>query len=209
MQWKWESEPETAFEEVKKLLKSSQLLIHFDSALLLVLACDTSPHGVGAVLSHCRGDGSEKPIAFASRTLTKAERNYLQLDKEALAIIFGIKHFHEYIYSRPFTILTDHKPLLCILSKSTALVSTTQSLPCHIQYKACPAHANADTLSYLPLPADQIQVLLPAQFILAYSKWLHLYLSGFRPSMLHTVLDFQQQRISASQCLNIGCCYWC
>ena len=58
--------------EVKLLLKSSQLLVHFDSELPLFVACDASPYGVGAVLSHQLGDGSERPIAFASRTLTKA-----------------------------------------------------------------------------------------------------------------------------------------
>ena len=95
---KWKSEQEAAIEEVKKLLKSSQLLVHFDSELPLILACDASPYGVGAVLSHRLKDGSEKPVAFASRTLAKAEQNYSQLDKEALAVIFGVKHFHEYIY---------------------------------------------------------------------------------------------------------------
>ena len=83
--------------EAKERLKSSQLLIHFDHELPLVLACDASPYGSGAILSHRLEDGSEKPISFASRSLTKAERNYSQLDKEALAIIFGVKQFHKYI----------------------------------------------------------------------------------------------------------------
>ena len=137
-------------------------MVHFDSELPLILTCDTSPYGLGAVLSHQLEGGSEKPITFVSRTLAKAERNYSQLDKEALAVTFSIKHFHEYIYSRLFTILLDHKPLLCILSESKAtppmasarlqrwslLLGAYQYC---IQYKAGSEHANADALSQLPL----------------------------------------------------------
>ncbi len=66
----------------------------------------------GAVLSHRMVDGKERPINFMSRTLTPAERNYSHLDKEGLAVIFGIQHFHKYLFGRKFTICTDHKLLL-------------------------------------------------------------------------------------------------
>ncbi|VDI15255.1 Hypothetical predicted protein [Mytilus galloprovincialis] len=110
--WSWEKEQEKAFIESKQLLKSASVLVHFDPKKKLILACDASPYGLGAVLSHKMDDGSDKPIAYTSRTLTSAEKNYSVLEKESLAIIFGIKKFHQYLYGHPVTIITDHKPLI-------------------------------------------------------------------------------------------------
>jgi len=56
-------------------------------------------------------DGHDKPIAFSSRTLAHTERKYSQLEKEGLAVVFGVKRFHQYLYGREFIILSDHKPL--------------------------------------------------------------------------------------------------
>ena len=64
------------------------------------------------MLAHRMEDGTEKPIGYASCTLTIAERNCSQLEKEDLACIFGVKKFHDYLFGQSFEILTDHKPLL-------------------------------------------------------------------------------------------------
>ena len=119
--WVWGSTQKRAFREVKRLLQSSDLLAHFDPEKELILACDASPYGLVAVLSHCMEDGSERPIAFASRTLAPAEQKYAQLDKEALSIVFGVKRFHQYLYGRPFTIHSDHKPLMYIFGEGKAI----------------------------------------------------------------------------------------
>ena len=109
--WRWKSRQKKAFQQVKDLLWSGRVLTDFDDHLPLVLECDASPYGLGAVLSHRMPNGEEKPVGFASRTLTKAESNYSHLDKEGLAIVFGVKRFHQYLHGRHFVIRTDHKPL--------------------------------------------------------------------------------------------------
>ena len=89
--WVWSSACEQAFQQSKQKLADSSVLVHYDSSKPIKLATDASAYGIGAVISHVSGDGSERPIAFASRTLNSSERNYSQLQKEALAIIFGVK----------------------------------------------------------------------------------------------------------------------
>ena len=79
-------------------MTSTQVLSHYDPAKPLIMSCDASPYGIAAVLSHRMPNCDDRPIAFASKTLTPAEQNYCHLKKEALAIIFGVKKFHEYCF---------------------------------------------------------------------------------------------------------------
>ena len=72
--WNWTQKEKMAFENSKNLLLSAKVLVHFDPNKELILACDASSYGVGAVLSHKMSDGTERPIAFASRTLSSAEK---------------------------------------------------------------------------------------------------------------------------------------
>ena len=117
--WKWTEACERVFVKSKKQLQDSPLLVHYDLKKSLRLACDASPYGVGAFISHVMKNGEEKP--FASRTLTASERNYSQIEKEALFIVFGVKRFHSYLYGRRFTLLTDHQPLVTILGPKTGV----------------------------------------------------------------------------------------
>lgn len=84
--WEWTSRCKTAFREAKMALSNSDALIHFDPTPPIQLACDASPYGVGAVVSHLLPSGEERPIALASRTLSQAEGRYAQIEREALAI---------------------------------------------------------------------------------------------------------------------------
>jgi hypothetical protein len=171
--WNWQQAQETAFQQVKELLHSATLLVHFDPDKEVVLSCDASPYGVGAVLSHCMEDGDEKPIGYVSRTLTSAEKGYSQLEKEGLAVVFAVKRFHQYLYGRPFTIFTDHKPLLGLFSETKGIspmasarvqrwALTLSAYQYHIVFKAGSENANADAFSRLPLPESPSQTnLLP------------------------------------------------
>ena len=79
------------FQTSKKLLVSSRLLVHFNPHIELVLACGASAYGIRAVLTHKTPDGTEKPVSYASHTLTKEKKICSQLGKEGLSCIFGIK----------------------------------------------------------------------------------------------------------------------
>ena len=114
--WKWGPSEDFALEQSKRLLMSTNVLVHYNAKLKFIMTVDASSLGVSAVLSHIMTDRSEKPIYFASKTL-RAEQNYAQIEREELAVIFGVFKFYKYIYGRKFTIITDHKPLLGIFFK--------------------------------------------------------------------------------------------
>lgn len=158
----WDDQCEKAFRWVKKEMQSDKILVHYDPKLPLVLATDASPYGVGAVLSHLYPDGSEKPIQYASQTLNKTQQNYMQVDKEAYAIIFGVKKFYQYLFGRRFTLVTDNKPVSQILAPDKGLPTLSalrmqhyavflESFDYDIRYRSSKENANADAMSRLPV----------------------------------------------------------
>ena len=158
VKWAWTEESEKAFVRSKSELVTDKVLVPYDEK---ILACDAPPYGVGAVISHVMDDGEERPIAFASRTLTKSERNYLQIEKEALGIVFGVRKFQRYLYGRTFHLLTDHKQLVTILGPKTAVPTLAaarmqrwavilQAYNYQAEYPSSAEHANTDALSRLP-----------------------------------------------------------
>lgn len=112
--WIWSNECQASFNRLQNIIASEDILVHYNPKLKLKLACDASNYGLGAVLSHVFDNGVEKPICFASRTLSESEKKYSQINKEALALVFGVNKFHQYLFGRKFTLVTDSKPLLTI-----------------------------------------------------------------------------------------------
>ena len=102
-----------SFQESKKLICRAPVLVHYDVTKPIKVYCDASPYGLGACLMHVlEGQNNKTRVAFASRTLTQAERNYAQVEREALAIVFALEKFHQYLYGREFTLVTDHRPFV-------------------------------------------------------------------------------------------------
>ena len=166
--WDWSAECAKAFTATKQALVSSDVLIHYNPSLPISLAGNASAYGLRAVISHSLPDGTERPIAFASQTLSSSERNYAQLEKEAVSLVFGIKKFHQYLYGRRFTLVTDHKPLTAILGpkKSVPPLAAARlqrwamllsAYSYDIQFKPMSDHVNADGLSRLPLPEITVE----------------------------------------------------
>ena len=165
--WNWTTDCSTAFEKVKRLIASELVLTHFTPDRPLVLSCDASAYGLGVLLSH-NGPGGERPIAFASQTLADSEQKYSPMEKEELALVWGIKRLEQYLLGNQFSLITDHQPLASILHPEKGLPSVTAARPhtCRyavllsgysydIRYRNTTCRANADALSRLPLVRER------------------------------------------------------
>ena len=153
---------EEAFKKAKDSLSSSNVLVHYDPSLPVILESDASQHGIGAVIFHRFPNGDERSIAYNSRSLNSSEKNYSRIEKEGLAIIFGVAKFYMCLFGRKFTLRIDHKPLLKIFAPDSAtpvlaaarLQSWSLLLSSYhyeIEFKSSAEVASADALSRLPL----------------------------------------------------------
>lgn len=161
VRFEWSKECQFAFDKVKRMMTDDTFLVHFDPKLPLILATDASPYGVGAVLSHRYPDGTEKMVMCASQTLNETQQRYSQIDKEAYAIIFGVKKFYQYIYGRQFVLMIDNKPLAQILNPFKEISKLAASSMRHysvylmafdfkVEFRKTEEHCNADGFSRLP-----------------------------------------------------------
>lgn len=163
--WLWGKAEQETFDHLKTLITSDQVLAHFDPRIPVILSCDASEYGIGAVLLHQYSDGRIRLISAASRTLTSAEKNYSSIDREALAIIFGVDKFYKYLFGRHFYLQTDHKPLERLFGEKAEIpkLAASRLIRWAIQLSAfdytltyVPGSQNciADALSRLPIPGS-------------------------------------------------------
>ena len=123
----WGKNERGVFQSFKSAISNSSLLVQFNPNLPLKLTTDASQTASGGVFSYIFADGSEKPIKFTGRTLTSAERNNSNIERESFDIIHGVKKHYDYIYGRLFTICSDHKPLQKLLGPTKEILRTTLS----------------------------------------------------------------------------------
>jgi hypothetical protein len=161
-EWEWTAAHQKAFDNVKSLISTECTLTYFDPKKPTIVQVDASLKGLGAALIQ-----DNKPIAFASKTLTGAEKRYANIERELLAVVFGCTRFHTYLYGSKFTVESDHKPLENIQHKSLAqvpprlqrLMLNIQRYDYHIVYKPGREMVLADALSRLnPVPGPQIDL---------------------------------------------------
>eukprot|EP00731_Ephydatia_muelleri_P037796 Em0565g3a len=143
------------FEELKSRLVSPPILAYPDFKQPFLLHTDASDAAIGAVLSQVQG-GTERVIAYWSRKLQKAERNYSTTEREALAVVASLKEFYPYVYGFPCKLITDHNPLTSLKGikdvggRLTRWLLFLQQFKLDFQYKPGRLHTNADTLSRIP-----------------------------------------------------------
>ena len=117
-----------SFQQSKGFSSSSHMLVHYDPSLPVVLESDASQYSTGAVIHHCFPNGDERPIAYKLRSLNSSKPNYSQIEKEGLAIIFGVTKYYMYLFECKFTLRTDHKLLLKIFSPDSATTNAMRSI---------------------------------------------------------------------------------
>eukprot|EP00731_Ephydatia_muelleri_P031115 Em0022g629a len=146
---------QNAFEKLKSRLVSPPILAYPDFKQPFLLHTDASDAAIGAVLSQVQGD-TERVIAYWSRKLQKAERNYSTTEREALAVVASLKEFYPYVYGFPCKLITDHNPLTSLKGIKDVEGRLTRWLlfllvfNLDFQYKPGRLHTNADTLSQIP-----------------------------------------------------------
>ncbi|OMJ27672.1 Transposon Ty3-I Gag-Pol polyprotein [Smittium culicis] len=151
--WDWSEKCESAFQLIKNNLQAAPTLKHPEDNKIFILSTDASSVAIGAVLEQCDDSGILHPIAYYSRGLTQPERNYMNYEREGLALVNSIKHFRPYLLGKEFEVFTDNSAVASLFrarDPSGRVVRWIHSLSeysCTIKHRAGKENAVADYLS--------------------------------------------------------------
>jgi hypothetical protein len=155
--FQWTVDCEASVNSIKELLANEPVLAYFNTNIPSQIIVVASPIGLAAILTQQYGDNDFRIIAFAIKSLSITEQWYSQLEREALAVLWGCQYFHIYIFGKPVTVLSDHKPLISIFNgmshRNTRLERWSLKLaPYNATIKHIPGATNpADYLSRHPI----------------------------------------------------------
>lgn len=155
----WTTPCEDAFQKLKSVLVSPEVMAFPTDHCPFILDTDACDVSIGAVLSQMQG-GNERVIAYASRTLNKAERNYCVTDRELLAVKHFVEYFRQYLLGRSFTVRSDHQALVWLFSlkepkaRVARWIEILSAYNFSIEHRAGNKHGNADGISRCPNPRD-------------------------------------------------------
>jgi hypothetical protein len=155
----WTDECSKAFERLKLAFTSTEIMGFPKDEGGFYLDTDACNTAIGAVLSQFQ-DGQLRVIAYGSRTLNKAERNYCITDKELLAVRYFIEYYRQYLLGRKFCVRTDHQALIWLFSlkepkgRIARWLEILSAFDFSVEYRAGPKHGNADTMSRCFNPRD-------------------------------------------------------
>lgn len=166
--WIWGPHQEEAFKKIKTLLTSAPILALYDPTKTTIVSADASSYGLGGVLLQEQDDGKKRPIAYVSRSLSAAEKNYANIEREALALTWSCERLKDFITGMSFSIETDHKPLVPLFTSKnfdemSPRLQRFRMRMMRYSYKIFYSPGKdlviADTLSRKPLPCEETSEL--------------------------------------------------
>lgn len=158
----WTKLEDRAFQELKRQLCGTPVLAYPNFEQTFYLKTDASDTAVGAILSQTV-NGEERPVAYASRQLNRAESNYSATEKETLAVVWAVAHFRPYLYGSQFVVITDHQPLTFLRpikhpkGRLARWLNELSQYDFTVNYKSGATHTDADALSRQPITSTQNQ----------------------------------------------------
>jgi hypothetical protein len=187
--WRWEKVHNDAFQELKRLLYSTDVLCNPDFSAPYVLYTDASDNGMGAVLCQFQR-GEERPIAFASQHFSPREKKYSTIEKEAAAVIWALKKFHVYLWGARFSVKSDHAPLKWLYNRRDATGRLGRWQACLLEYTGLEGidHVKgqdsivADALSRIPTTTSLEELMTPGELMAVNISTNELKIAQIRDS---------------------------